>query len=138
MICLDASVVGMLIAPDEQSAGLLDQYETARLAGESFIAPMLLPFEMVSVLRKKELRRLLSPPEMLAALQYYYALQIDLRDFDGLWERILALCQTFGPALTAHDASYVALAEKFHTPLWTADKELYRAVSPHLDLMVLV
>lgn len=138
MICLDASAVGMLISPDEGSEVLLAQFEQARLKGEYFLAPALLPFEMASLLRKKELRKLLSGAEVLAALQYYRELQIQLRDFDGLIERSLALCQIFGPRLTPYDASYLAVAEKFHAPLWTADRAFHRLVSPTLDYVMQV
>lgn len=138
MICLDASVVGMLISPDEPSEELLNQYEQKRLSGESFISPPLLPFEIGSVLRKKELKKFLSREEILGALQYYRGLKIQLRDFDTLMERSLTLAQTFGPKLTVYDASYVAVAEKFQAPLWTADRELFEAVSPSFDFVVWV
>lgn len=135
MICLDASVVGMLISPDESSAALLDHYEKARLAGETFIAPQLLPFEIASILRKKLLRRLLTAPEVAGALQYYHELNIQLRAIDQLMARSLSLCQTFGPTLTVYDASYVAVAEGHQALLWTADQVLIRTVAPVLDFV---
>lgn len=135
MICLDASVVGVLISPDELSDPLLDHYEKTRLAGETFIAPQLLPFEIASILRKKLLRRLLTAPEVAGALQYYHALNIQLRDVDQLMERSLSLCQTFGPTLTVYDASYVATAEAHRATLWTADQVLIRTVAPVMDFV---
>ena len=129
MICLDASIVGVLISPDEQSENALEHYEKNRLHGEVFIAPTLLTFEIASILRKKELRKLLSRAEIVGALHYFKGLEIQLRDFDELIERALALSQSFGPSLTVYDASYLAVAEHYHASLWTADKALHHLVS---------
>lgn len=128
MICLDASVVGMLISPDENSDEVLDRYEQARLKREVFIAPHLLPFEIASVLRKKQLRRLLSGPEVMGAMHFFQGLKIQLVDFDGLIQKCLSLAETFGKNLTVYDASYLAVAEKKQAVLWTADRGFYNTV----------
>ncbi len=137
MICLDASVVGMLISPDERSEPVLAGYERARTAGEAFMAPSLLPFEIASLLRKKELKGFLTAAEVVGAFQFYRGLKIQLHDFDGLQERALSLCQVFGTFLTVYDASYLAVAEKYESPLWTADKRFFRTVSISFNRVVL-
>lgn len=129
MICLDASVVGMLISPDESSEEILRRYETARLQGETFLAPTLLPYEIASLLRKKQLRKLLSGTEVLGAIHFYRGLKIQLVDFEGLVERSLALSTAFGKSLTVYDASYLAVAEQRQASLWTADKTFFDTIS---------
>lgn len=129
MICLDASVVGLLISPDEKSDEAIDRYEKARLKGQVFVAPHLLPFETASILNKKRIRKLLTAPEVLGVLRFYQGLKIRLLEPEGMLERCLALCETFGKDLTPYDASYLALAEKNNAVLWTADKHFHDLVA---------
>lgn len=137
IICLDASIVGMLISPDEKSPQILIRYEKEREQGALFIAPSLLTFEISSVLRKKQLKKLLSKEEVLTAIQFFHGLKIQFKDFDGLMERIQALCDIFGTYLTPYDASYLAVAEKYHARLLTADKRFYQTVSNAMDYVEL-
>ncbi len=129
-ICLDASVVGKLICPDEQADPIIERYQEVRVGGRSFIAPQLLPFEVTSILRKKQVRKLLSPVEVLAAIRSFHDLKIQLVVFPGLPERSLALCNSIEGRLTPYDASYLAVAEHLNASLWTADRDFHRLVSP--------
>ncbi len=138
MICLDASVVGMLISPDEPSKQALALYEEARLKGESLIAPTLLQYEIASLLRKKQLRQLLAGPEVLGALQFWKDLKIRMVDFEGLVERSLSLAEIFGKSLTVYDASYLAVAEKHQAALWTADETFFKTVSVSFSDVLLI
>lgn len=130
MTCLDASVVGKLICPDEEAFGALEKYEEALIAGGRFMAPHLLPFEIASILRKKQVRKLLSPSEILGAVHAFQGLKIQMVGWEGLLERSLSLCEIFRPHLTPYDASYLAVAEREKVALWTADKEFFKIVSP--------
>lgn len=132
MICIDASVVGRLISSDEQIERLNTRYEEARLSGENFVAPHLLPFEVASLLQKKRSRKILTGAEALGALHQFQGMQIELVFFDGLIERSLALTEAFGSQLTVYDASYLALAEHLKASFWTADRPLFDAVSLNL------
>ena len=129
MICIDASVVAKLVSADEAVEAINRQYEEARIAGEKFIAPTLLPYEIASVLRKKVLKGLLAPSEIVGAVRQFRGLHIQLEDFEGLIERSLSLSESFAPRLTVYDASYMAVSERHRAPLWTADQEFYRLVS---------
>lgn len=129
-ICLDASVVGMLISPDEWSESAIVRAEEARLNGDRLIAPSLLPYETLSILRKKETRRLLTGLEILAALRYFQALKIEMIHVDYLMERTLSLCQNIGSKLTPYDAAYLVVAEENDATLWTADHCFFNLVSP--------
>lgn len=128
-ICLDASVVGMLVSPDEWSESVIVHYEEARLKEAHFIAPSLLPYEMLSILRKKETRHLLTGLEILAALRYYHGLGIKLLHIEDLMERTLSLCQNVGPRLTPYDAAYLVVAEQEEAVLWSADRDFCKLVS---------
>lgn len=129
-ICMDASVVGMLISPDEWSESIIARYEELRLKETRFIGPSLLPYEMLSILRKKETRRLLTGLEILAALRYYHGLGIKLLHIEYLMERTLSLCQNVGPRLTPYDAAYLVVAEEEDAILWSADREFCKLVRP--------
>jgi predicted nucleic acid-binding protein len=133
MVCLDASVVGILITPDEQSPQVIDRYEKACLRGDTLIAPQLLPFEIASILRKKKLRQLLTAAEIVGALHFFHALRIQLRDAENLIER-----ESLGPPLTVYDASYLVIAEKQTCELWTADKRFFRHISNNFSNLVLI
>jgi predicted nucleic acid-binding protein len=99
-----------------------------RKKGGQFVAPTLLPFEIASILRKKEIRKLLTGAEMVGAFHYFQALEIICEHSDELVERALTLSQNFGPKMSVYDASYVALAENQNIPFWTADRHLYNLV----------
>lgn len=129
-VCLDASVVGMLISPDEWSESVITRYEDQRLRDVRFIGPSLLPYEMLSILRKKESRHLLTGLEILAALRYYHGLGIKLYHIEDLMERTLSLCQNIGPRLTPYDAAYLVVAEQESAILWSADRAFCDLVSP--------
>lgn len=129
-ICMDASVVGMLISPDEWSESIITRYEELRLKEVRFIGPSLLPYEMLSILRKKETRRLLTGLEILAALRYYHGLGIKLVHIEYLMERTLSLCQNVGPRLTPYDAAYLVVAEEENAVVWSADREFCKLVNP--------
>ncbi len=129
MICIDASVVGRLISSDEQVERLNSRYEEARLAGENFFAPHLLPFEVASLLQKKRIRKILTSAEALGALHQFQEMQIEMVFFDGLIDRCMALAEAYGSELTVYDASYLAVAEHLKADFWTADRPLFDAVS---------
>lgn len=131
MICTDASIVGKIISPDEGSERLIEAYQEAFRSHESFIAPNLLSYEVVSILNKKKIRKYLTMLEIQAALKYYEGLGIKLLDVSESLDRILFLCDLFGDKLTPYDASYVTLAEKQNAVLWTSDKKLYNLVNDY-------
>lgn len=129
MICLDASIVGMLICPDEGSPTILKEYKKSSLEGKRFIAPTLLPYEFSSILRKKQIRKLLTHQEVLGAIHFFEGLEIEYLSYKNLFKRCLSLCDIFGKDLTIYDASYLAIAEEYHAELWTADKILFETAS---------
>ena len=89
--------------------------------------------EVVSVLRRGLLARLLSARRAAEAVSHYLLLPLRRHGQMGLLERILSLRHDF----SAYDASYVALAELLEAEIVTADAPLAQAIRTHSRLRVL-
>ena len=96
-------------------------------------APALCDVEVVSVLRRGLLARLLSARRAAEAVSHYLLLPLRRHGHMGLLERILSLRHNF----SAYDASYVALAELLDAEIVTADAALAQAIRTHSRLRVL-
>lgn len=117
MIVLDASaLVEALVGADP------DPELFARLDDEVH-APHLIDVEVLSVLRRLELGRVIDPSRAAAAVQNHWSLTIMRYDSWPLSSRVWSLRHQF----TAHDATYIALAEALGAPLVTCDRKLAAA-----------
>ena len=124
MRVLDAGVVVDLLV------GRLD--ETA-LGGEEVGVPHLLDSEVTSVLRRLVLRGDLTPQQGDAAMARFAQLELERFAADWLRPRMWELREN----LTAHDATYVALAESIGaTALLTTDARLAAAPGPRCTVRV--
>src|SRR5688572_13358798 len=139
MIVVDASVVAKCIFPEEHSdlALKLIAAQTRRL--ERAVAPPLLAFEVTNIVRQRVRRAMMPPDAAAAALDKLFALPIALlpsSDQDRQWlhHRALSLAQQYTLDAT-YDAHYVALAEHFECPLWTADARLARKLVRELPYL---
>ncbi len=129
LVCVDASLVVKLLAPEPHSeaaerlwAGWLNQ-------GARIVAPVLLAFEVPSVLRKKVQRGLISSGRGREALDAFVDLSgsLELLSPEGLHARAWELAsENAQPNL--YDSYYVALAELLDCLLWSADDHLRRAL----------
>lgn len=118
MIVVDASaVIEVLVGePNETLA--------ARLAEEAVLhAPHLLDTEVLHVLRRVEQRGDLTLERAAWARDMFDELAIDRYPHQPLNERVWEL----RPAVSAYDATYVALAEALEATLVTTDGRLARA-----------
>lgn len=118
MIVVDASaVIDVLV-------GEANETLAARLAEEAVLhAPHLLDTEVLHVLRRLELRGDLTPERSAWARDLFGRLTIDRYPHHPLSERVWELRR----AVSAYDATYVALAEALDAPLVTTDERLARA-----------
>jgi predicted nucleic acid-binding protein len=119
VIVVDASIVVELLlkAPKLPNVANL-------VAGENVLAaPVLLDYEVVSVLRRHALAGEVSDAQARTALADLARLRIDRYAVEPFVDRIWSLRQN----LTVYDASYVALAEHFAVPLHTLDARLAAA-----------
>ena len=142
MICLDASVVGMLISPDEKSDKILfferlnikciempEMMERCLALCDIFVTSEFQKRNSDSPLLSDESKRGGQDrhknsdvtPVSSFALQSYGA-----RREDSARAQASAY---LGERLTVYDASYLAIAEKYKAVLWTADKILFETAS---------
>jgi predicted nucleic acid-binding protein len=85
--------------------------------------PQVLHVEVISSLRKAELRALCTPAQATTALQLLMSMPLQTWSLEGLHPRVWSLRHN----VTPYDAWYVALAEHIEVPLATCDVRLARA-----------
>lgn len=95
------------------------------------IAPLLFPFEVTAVLRKKVYRNLIQQEEAESVLREALEANIGFLYPPGLHRRAWELATRLNRP-TAYDAHYLALAEMLGCEFWTADRRLYDAVHEEL------
>jgi predicted nucleic acid-binding protein len=127
-VVVDAGAIYVLLMDPAQRGERVAE----RVAGRDIAAPALLPFEVTNVLRRQWSAGIVSRSEALSALADLRALAVDLWPFEALEDRIWEL----GGALSAYDASYVALAELLGAPLLTTDARLRRSNEPRCPIEV--
>lgn len=122
MIVLDASSVVDLLLQIQPEAAVIG----ARLsrAGESLHTPAIFDAEVLQVIRRYRLRKLLTPSRARLALDDLGALRITRYPSAPLLGRMWDLRQN----MSAFDAAYIALAEALNAPLVTTDARLVRVL----------
>jgi predicted nucleic acid-binding protein len=121
MLVVDASVVADLLLGVPDRERLLDRLAQA----DALFAPELLDVEVLHVLRRLSARGVLSPARGADAVALLAAFPATRVGHDALRDRVWAL----RGALTAYDATYVALAEGLGAPLLTRDRRLSRGAA---------
>ena len=135
MICVDASVAVKWVLNEERSDRARALYQAALRAGESIVAPPLLPLEVTNILRQRmRAKDGLSLMEAARQLDDFLTFPIDFRNPVGLnyWAFVLADALDL-PA--TYDAHYLALAEHLGCELWTDDQRLIRHVTNSLPFV---
>lgn len=132
LICTDASVLIKLLVEEEHSDCAHALWSEWLESETQVIAPLLLPFEVISVLRKQVYRGLITLEEGENAFAMAQAAKITLLSPPGLHRRAWELAVRLNrPA--AYDAHYLALAEMMGCEFWTADERLVNAVRGELS-----
>jgi predicted nucleic acid-binding protein len=124
MTVIDASAIVDLLAPPDVARR---DFVIAQLPepGEPWLAPDILPFEVLSVVRRHVLRGMLAGNLAAAALRRLRALPIEFVPTPSLLHAAWALRERF----SAGDSLYAALAIRAGEPLLTSDMRLARAAS---------
>lgn len=122
MTVIDASVVVTALVEDSPRGRWAEQV----IADGGLVAPHLLPVECANILRRLELRGVVTTDQALLAHRDLGLLPIDLYPYAPAAARVVALRST----VTSYDAWYVALAESLDQPLATCDERLARAPGP--------
>lgn len=126
-VCIDASVVLKLVVVEDDSARARALWQQLAAAGSEPVAPALLLFECVSVLRKLVAREALRASAARVAIDRLLALPISFPAPEGLVDRTWQLAARFRQP-QAYDCFYLALADLLRIPLWTADRRLFNVV----------
>ncbi len=101
----------------------------ARLADEQteIIAPLLLRYELVAVVRKWVYRELTTPADARTATNTLLRYPVTTVADDALLRRAYALAMEHNRP-TAYDSQYLAVAERYQADFWSADERLFNAV----------
>jgi predicted nucleic acid-binding protein len=130
MLVVDASVVADLVLGVSDREPLLDRLGQA----DALFAPELLDIEVLHVIRRVSTHGLLTPARGADAVALLAAFPATRVGHDALRQRVWAL----RGALTAYDATYVALAEGLGAPLLTRDRRLARGAAGTQAIVELV
>ncbi len=118
---VDASLIVRVLQPGHPEA--VDLWRQWMDAGRRVYAPSLLLYEVTAALHRSARERQLGPQILAASLEELVEMQVQLVGDLPLVRRAAELAWTLDlPA--AHDAHYLALAERLGTELWTCDASL--------------
>ena len=133
-VVADASFCGAWILPDE-SSGAAERLLMRAISGAiELVVPALWHYEMLNLLRSAVRRKRLATAEMDLAVEALERVPMKLEDLPGApaRRRILHLAMQF--ELSAYDAAYLELADRFKIALQTNDAKL-KAAAKQLGLL---
>lgn len=136
-VCLDANIIIKLLLFEADSSLAESLWSACLDRTVMTVAPLILPFEILSVIRRRVHRGLLSPAKAEAARTLALELPITYVHDVRLLARAYELATEFNQP-TIYDASYLAVAETFACDFWTADEPFYHAASPRLPFIHLL
>jgi predicted nucleic acid-binding protein len=125
VICVDASLVGAWLLPEELSEKAVQLRDAFRSAGDQLIAPTLLVPEVTTALRKAVFRKRIDAEFGEEAFSAFVLLPIDLHEVRDLAADAWSWAKTLN-APRLYDMYYLALAERLECELWTADRRFVR------------
>ena len=123
-VCVDASLVVKLLLPEPDSDIAERVWARWEGAAEAVVAPALLDYEVASVLRLQVLRRRITVRESIESFGYFLRRAIHRLHDSDIAVRALEIATDLGQP-RASDAAYLAVAERFGAPFWTADERLF-------------
>ncbi len=127
MTVLDASVLVSALAKCDGYGGWAESAWT----GDEAAAPEFAVIEATNVLRRLELRRVISAADAEQARVALLRMSVPLFPFAPYAERVWEMRHR----LTAYDACYVALAESFGGRLATLDRRLARTAGDFCEVI---
>ena len=126
-VIVDANLVAALVLPLPHSVQAHEKTVAWKQSGIELIAPLLLEYEMATILRKAVVADLLTVDAAEEAMHRILELGIQrLPPTRQLHESALRWSARLGHT-KAYDAHYLALAEQLQAELWTADRRLVNA-----------
>lgn len=118
-LVVDATVVVAALV----DSGEEGEWAEATMAGESLVAPHLMPVEVANILRRASVTGDISADVASLAHADLLRLRVALFPYEPIAERVWELREN----VTAYDGCYVALAEALGVPLATLDRRLARS-----------
>jgi predicted nucleic acid-binding protein len=134
-VCVDASLVLKFLTYEPGSDVAQAWLQAHR--DDVMVAPWLLLAEVASGLRRKALRSEISYEEGREALALLDSLEVTLVSDPRLVGRAFDLASEPGQP-SVYDALYLAVAERLHCDLWTADARFVRSIGARYPSVRLV
>ncbi len=129
LLVVDASaVVSFLVEQGARAAAA-----AKRMQGVSLVAPELIGYEVLNVLRRLRASGAVSTEGAEVALRAWHGIDVETWPLASFEARAWALTG----AMSLYDASYVALAERLGAPLLTADRRLAAAPGVRAEVVVI-
>lgn len=121
---IDSNLLAAVVLPLPYSDHATQQIIAWKRARAELLAPVLLEYEIVAILRKAVVARWLTTDLAVEAMGEIQALNVRcLTPTADLHQRALHWADQLGHS-KAYDAQYLALAEQERIELWTADRRL--------------
>lgn len=131
-VVIDAGVVVALIVADERQDAARAHLQRWLEAGEALHAPVVLPYEIANVLARLVFDGALPIGEIEDIWKDLVALELVLHPFDLATDgREVAAITAQLHRRHATDSTYVCLARRLGTVLWTLDLALARNAADH-------
>ncbi len=122
---VDASFILDFLLPDEHSAHVIKIFEEYKKGKISFMAPIILPFEIANWLKYAVKSRRIEESVALELLEIFSKFDIDLLQINT--EKVFLV--SLEKELSIYDASYVILSQDKNLRLLTLDKKLAKLAS---------
>jgi len=129
IITIDASLTLRLVLNNPAQATVRAYFEEWSERGCLLIAPTLWVYETTSAIHKSVHFEQLTKEEGEEALQQALALDIDIIAPNATLAKAAFIWTTKLHRASAYDSFYLALADEYGAPLWTADGKLINAVN---------
>ena len=136
-VCVDSNLALKLVLVEEDSQLARALWGHFSRHGTEIVAPLLLLYEVTSVLRNEVFAGRLSVERGWRGLDVILALGIVTEASLELHQQAWELATGLGLP-NAYDAHYLALAQSLGCQFWTADGRLHRAVSRDLPWVTLL
>jgi predicted nucleic acid-binding protein len=125
-VCLDSSFVFKLLVEENGSEEASSLFERWLTEGATLVAPVLIAYEITSVLRKAVRRGRLTEGLGAESIDAFFRLNLTLHSARVLHQAALRLANELDLG-AAYDAHFIALARILDCPLWTADDGMHAA-----------
>lgn len=134
MICIDSSVAAKWILPESDSPLALRLYWLAGQNRHSFVAPVLISYEVTNILRQRCRRDGMLADEAARLLLEFLGFSIQFVDPAVYHAEALDIANSM-ELVASYDAHYLALAQREGCDFWSADRRLLNALRGRLPFV---